>query len=389
MKRTTENAFTIIELLVVVSIIALLIGILLPAISKARDQARMTMSQVNLKNLAVAHGNYSAEWNDRQFTLCNDSLATYGANPGAAYVGFKTATGTDHPPVLLGWHPDPGGVGHDSGGNRLWGYWMDHGGNHGMCDPIVFDGPPSHAVFFGSFRIPNAKQFNQYVDGRFYGPTWYAPKDTTVVDFVSVAIDSPGEFYPFLEGDGGHVGWSSYCLSPAAMFGPDVMKHPDPEGDSEWEGPYGPPGGLRSPAFSQALFPALKTHMLEHNWVQQRRTECNPNFVGGTYGGCEPFYFNHAWESVPVALFYDGHIEGVGVREAIAADSRMCAQTGTDVDSPDAWGLWLRNTSFGGSGATGGPTGGYFMDTSYDNLSFTSFHILTTDGIRGRDIIGD
>jgi prepilin-type N-terminal cleavage/methylation domain-containing protein len=66
---TPRRAFTIIELLVVVSIIALLIGILLPAIGKARDQARLTMSQSNLRNLGTAHGNYEAEWSDRQFTL--------------------------------------------------------------------------------------------------------------------------------------------------------------------------------------------------------------------------------------------------------------------------------------------------------------------------------
>ncbi len=383
MSRSSPKAFTIIELLVVVSIIALLIGILLPAISKARDQARMTMSQANLKNLAVAHGNYSAEWSDRQMTLVPDGLAQYGVDPADAYPAYFEATGQHVPPVILGWGGEPGG---DQG---LWAYWMSHAGNHGMADPIVFEGSPAHSIYFGVFRIPNVKQFNQYVSGRFYDPVFYAPKDTTVVDFVSECLDAPGEFCTVVEGDGGHIGWSSYCLSPSAMFSPDVMKHPDPEGVADWKSPYDLPGGLRSPSFSQALFPALKTHMLEHNWLQQRRTECNPNFEGGTYNGCEPFYFNHAWESVPVALFYDGHIEGVGVREAIAADSRMCAQTGTPVDSEDAWGLWLRNTAFGGSGATGGPDGGYFMDTSYDNLSFTSFHILTTDGIRGRDIIGD
>ena len=74
--RKHTRAFTIIELLVVVSIIALLIGILLPAISKARDQAKLSLSQTNLRNLATAHANYGTEFNDRQFTLIDDNIAT-------------------------------------------------------------------------------------------------------------------------------------------------------------------------------------------------------------------------------------------------------------------------------------------------------------------------
>ena len=60
----------------VVSIIALLIGILLPAIGKARDQARLTLSQTNMRNLATAHETYAAEWADRQFTLIADKVTT-------------------------------------------------------------------------------------------------------------------------------------------------------------------------------------------------------------------------------------------------------------------------------------------------------------------------
>jgi len=375
MKRSRTVAFTIIELLVVVSIIALLIGILLPAIGKARDQARLTISEANLRNLATAHQTYAAEWSDRQFTLIDDNLASYGQSQGTAYTNWKTAHSaggeeSDHPPVLLGWRQGSGGHGGSSGNMRLWGYWMSHSGNWGLCEPMVFPGGPGHLVGFGAFRIPNAAQFNQYVGGRYYDPVFYAPKDTVVLDAVGACWEDPGEFC--LEGGNSDTYWSSYCNSPAGMFSPDVMRNVERGG---WQDPYLMPGGFRSPSFSQALYPSLKTHMIEHHWLQQKRADCNGNFTGGTYNDCEPYYFNHGWESVPMALFYDGHIESLGVREAEKADRRHRAQTGND-----DWGLWSRDTSFGDDG--------YFIDLGYD-FAETSFHVLTTDGIRGRDKLGD
>ena len=58
--RVRRTGFTLVELLVVIAIIALLVSILLPAIGKARDQAKLTQSLTNLSQLGKAHAAYAA-----------------------------------------------------------------------------------------------------------------------------------------------------------------------------------------------------------------------------------------------------------------------------------------------------------------------------------------
>lgn len=56
--RQTTQGFTLVELLVVMSVIALLIALLLPALSKARDSGRVIQCASNLKQVQVATAGY-------------------------------------------------------------------------------------------------------------------------------------------------------------------------------------------------------------------------------------------------------------------------------------------------------------------------------------------
>ena len=110
--------------------------------------------------------------------------------------------------------------------------------------------------------------------------------------------------------------------------------------------------------------------MRNQDWLQNPRLPCNSGFRTLAFQGCVPYYFNHGTESRPATLFFDGHVAPIEVREAQRADSQHQVQTG--------YGLWSRDTPWGENG--------YYIDFGYD-MATTSFHILTTNGIRGRDVV--
>ncbi len=74
--RTRQKAFTLVELLVVIGIIALLISILLPALSKARNQAVKVQCAAQLRQWGMALANYAGE-NKGTFPYNGDAVAKW------------------------------------------------------------------------------------------------------------------------------------------------------------------------------------------------------------------------------------------------------------------------------------------------------------------------
>ena len=71
-----KQKFTLIELLIVIAIIAILAGMLLPALSRARETAKSASCKSNLKQIALGH---------EQYAMDNDGYTTWGYNKGLTF----------------------------------------------------------------------------------------------------------------------------------------------------------------------------------------------------------------------------------------------------------------------------------------------------------------
>src|ERR1700684_712304 len=98
MPRSRHHAFTLVELLVVIGIIALLISMLLPALNRARAKANAIKCMSNLRTIAQALVAYSSD--NRGYIVPSFNLPSL-PNSATNYTSIGSAQAMDGWPCIL------------------------------------------------------------------------------------------------------------------------------------------------------------------------------------------------------------------------------------------------------------------------------------------------
>ena len=127
---STRKGFTLIELLVVMVIIALLVGLLLPALGRAREEARKTQCRSNLRQIGLAVTMYAND--NKNYTPCIYGYGIAQNAPDTSPRRFLNPTDF-YSPMFASLYMMPYADTFMAGSNiSLKEY-------HGWDDPMVFD----------------------------------------------------------------------------------------------------------------------------------------------------------------------------------------------------------------------------------------------------------
>lgn len=169
--RRENQGFTLIEILVVISIISLLISIMLPALGQARVMARRMQCMNNLRQMGIAMHTYSADY-DGYFPTALDQASWY---PPLTLVNTLVVSGNYLPVSNLGYGytevmkcpDDPNDYQVIApGGTHPYSYFYRQTDNGGYVNPPPGDAPgkPLHVEDLHSYaRFLVAEQWRMGV----------------------------------------------------------------------------------------------------------------------------------------------------------------------------------------------------------------------------------
>lgn len=268
--------FTLVELLLVISIIALLISILLPALSAGRRASLQMQNITNLHNFGTAAGSYAATYNDRIWAF---SWQQGGAIKNRMGVG-RTADFTDDVDAakwqaidIIRRRATPNQPNFPDQGR-----WIPH---------VLY----AHLVLqdFLASRLPEPMVRSPFDPVR---RLWAEAVNTKSLTDIAVQFDLPGD-----PGTTGHR-WpysSSYQQTPACYMRDvesDTTYLRQGESDGIYEFAVGDRFRLGGRRFGEVLFPSNKVMVME---------------AISRHSGKQPYFFTHPYART-TNLFFDSSV---------------------------------------------------------------------------------
>ncbi|MEO1235290.1 MAG: type II secretion system protein [Planctomycetota bacterium] len=266
LSRRPAPGFSLVELLVVIGIIALLVGILLPVLSNARESAQSARCMSNMRQLTLAMTGYANDYNrqlpqpgnEQDFATVQQERDALWFNAVDYYLGNQISDGTVADRNYDEFKQDPsylvlpitvGGTTHDDQNVRTYkmNIYFGHDGISGLNPtatagnkaglPFAFyrltDVPqPSETFLIGDGRAHDTPATDGTIDADEFAMSeaFIGPRHSgETVNLAKVDSSVEGQSNPTRLTGAGYTAWFSRDTEPDETLWPDVIFNFRPE----------------------------------------------------------------------------------------------------------------------------------------------------------------